>query len=107
LHLGLAIFNGFAPVGLALFYRHGFQLLVWHQTFVSLLGGYGVDLGNGFGIAKRGGTNLDTGHGKTERKQGVKKQKGSALSPQTLFRPVLLVNPGARNAPPTITLRPC
>jgi hypothetical protein len=52
-----------------------------------------MDLGNGFGIAKRGGTNLDTGHEKTERKQGVKKQKGSALSPQTLFHPAPLVYP--------------
>ena len=61
LDLGLAIFNGLAPVGLALFdRRHGFQLLVWHQSFVSLLGRDSVDLGNGFGIAKRSGTNLDT-----------------------------------------------
>ena len=34
-----------------------------------------MDLGNGFGIAKRGGTNLDTGHEKTERKRGMKKRK--------------------------------
>ncbi|MNT98907.1 hypothetical protein D3C72_2416110 [compost metagenome] len=38
LDLGLAIFNGLAPVSLALFDRHGFQLLVWHQPFVDLLG---------------------------------------------------------------------
>ncbi|MNV86922.1 hypothetical protein D3C71_1809950 [compost metagenome] len=38
LDLGLAIFNGFAPVSLALFNRQGFQLLVGYQPFVDLLG---------------------------------------------------------------------
>jgi hypothetical protein len=64
LDLGLGIFNGFAPVGLALFDGEGLQLLVGHQSFEGGLCGYGVDLGDGFGIAECGGTNLDTGHEK-------------------------------------------
>src|SRR5690606_36674704 len=80
LDLGLAVLDGLAPVGLALFHRgHGFQLIVWHEPAVGLQGGGSVDLGDVLGIAKRGWANLDTGHGRT--KTGDKGKPG--IFPQT------------------------
>ena len=56
-HLRLAVFNRFAPVGLALFHRHLGEVVIGHQVFISGLPGGDMNFGNGFGIAGSGGTN--------------------------------------------------
>src|SRR2546427_12418238 len=53
LNLGFAKFDGFAPIGLAFFYRrHALELVIGNQTAISLHGGSSMDLGNRFCIAE-------------------------------------------------------
>jgi hypothetical protein len=47
---------------------------------IGLLGSDGVDLSDGFGIAKGGGTDLNAGHGTTGEKRTTKKEKSGIVA---------------------------
>ncbi len=58
MHLGFAVFDGFAPLGFARGRGQRAQLFFGKDAFVGGLGGQGMDFGDGLGVAQGGGANF-------------------------------------------------